>query len=164
MKSFHPADDAIALCDMVARIAPIFMRCGDAACRSDTRPDGFRFVGGADKEQFAAMLRAGRTVDEVAEATRFHYQTVLLHTREVRKQIGYGKTRRGGVKLYISRLRQPDGTWSADPEARTLRETKRLAIINRHIGGVTTQIWPEAEGREKLKDEFPSELGEGGRP
>jgi hypothetical protein len=64
------------------------------------------------------------------------------------------------TKLHIIRLRQPDGTWTADPEARPLCEAKRQAMELRVLLGISTQIWPEAEAREKLKDEFPPELGE----
>lgn len=56
-------------------------------------------------------------------------------------------------KLYISRIRQPDGSWIWDEEARTLCETKRLATINRCMAGISTQVWPEAEARPLIEAE-----------
>lgn len=58
------------------------------------------------------------------------------------------------LHLYISRLRGPDGTWTVDPEPRTLRETRKLEKFNRCMFGMVTQIWKEAEARKVFPGSF----------
>lgn len=61
------------------------------------------------------------------------------------------------MKKYITRLNVSPGRWAVDPEPRTLRETKHLAKINRVIGGMTSQIWPEEEARKVFPEVFADE-------
>ncbi len=57
-------------------------------------------------------------------------------------------------KLFISRLRMPDGTWTWDDEPRSMRETERLVAVNRCMAGIITQIWPEAEALKIMQEEI----------
>lgn len=97
LRAFHAADDAIGLLNMVSWRAPQMMRSGDVATPDDNQSDWRRFVSDADKKRFYELMRAGKSVDEVAAETNFSRQTVFQHTRSVRKAIGYDGRRRNNL-------------------------------------------------------------------
>jgi hypothetical protein len=50
-------------------------------------------------------------------------------------------------RLYILRVRTPDGEWVVDPIPRTSEEVNTIKLLNR-IDGVVTQVWTLAEAKK----------------
>jgi hypothetical protein len=49
-------------------------------------------------------------------------------------------------KMFILRVRQPDGTWVFDMDKQmTRREAEKAAKVNRIIGGLLCQVWTADE-------------------
>ena len=54
-------------------------------------------------------------------------------------------------RLYLLRIRKPDGTWVWDTDnLMTKREANKKAKFARIMGGIVSQIWTEEEARAVL--------------
>jgi hypothetical protein len=75
-----------ALLEMVARLAPLFLKTGGGATlggaidmeKADPVTDD-------EKRRFAHLIHSGRNVYQIAEETGRHYTTIARHTRHLRR-------------------------------------------------------------------------------